>query len=429
MTSSKSEWPEDWQENAFSAELAAGWVGIQVAAAANWINRRVEQITFVDERSVQRRVSLDLTFPHQSGELENTFGDSVFLIPLTTLRKRTLRRLDLKDESGTSLPVLTKRQNSVVAQSALERAATAILEDEPPEQVLLDLANIVHSEIGEAREIVVRWEASKEEAHQKLLSNSLFNGLFRELSSSFILLTTLRITPGARRILKFSYEETLPKGSRPVLERLAEKLGWQPTVMEFALPAIGDCSSFHFESMSPPGLKIVGAQLYASLPAPGVIAESNEEAGRVHLNIQDAVRGSVGRAWVSLSTKTAGLLRGAIVVSSLIAAVVTVGSHNLKELDSAAASSASLLIAVPGIFATFLVRQGEHGLASRLLIGIRAAALVAGVLSYFAAASLVLDIGYKDLVMSWQILTNLSWIVTITLVLAWILPKIVTGRS
>jgi hypothetical protein len=90
-----------------------------VLAQAEWTHRRVESLAFEANGETRRRVSWDFTVP---AELTiQSSGDRV-AIPLATLRKVPLKRLDVRDAAGQAIPVWGTQENSQLAVAALQAA-------------------------------------------------------------------------------------------------------------------------------------------------------------------------------------------------------------------------------------------------------------------------------------------------------------------
>ena len=112
-----------------SVSFPSNDIGLDVfvfyARMDKWIRRRVEKITFVDARTVRRQVSVDFELPLVP-PLDKRMEPPVYLVPLALLHKEPLVGFDLRDEGGSSLPVLTKEENGFVTWSALASIATFI---------------------------------------------------------------------------------------------------------------------------------------------------------------------------------------------------------------------------------------------------------------------------------------------------------------
>jgi hypothetical protein len=90
----------------------------------------VEAITLLDEGLVRRNTS-DFTLPRL---LKDEPKSGVHFVPATLVMKDVLRRLDVRDETGAALSILTKRENGPIAGEVLVGHANTILarHAEPP---------------------------------------------------------------------------------------------------------------------------------------------------------------------------------------------------------------------------------------------------------------------------------------------------------
>jgi hypothetical protein len=194
-----------------------------IANWAAWVHRRVETIGVEDPTTYRRSVSVDFTLPIGTPTpLSSARGIPLYPVPLALLRKRRLRRFDLRDEADRTLPLMTARKNGAVAAGVLQAAARIFVEDKvaavhsqqlPPE-VLDDFWVIANAAPSEADEIweslsVVRnnGDAAAAAWRSSLTVNEPFMALARDLSRNFLVIVPLDVNPGERRVLKFAYDE------------------------------------------------------------------------------------------------------------------------------------------------------------------------------------------------------------------------------
>lgn len=196
----------------------------------SWVNRRVESIELEDDKSVLRKVSVDFTIPAPDvgeDQPQDAFPRIPY-VPVALLRKRALRRFDLRDRNGNALPLLTADQNAKVGASMLTAmtlaygrqvggrfaqsmrgASGSVL----PAEVGEDLRLIPRLDIDAA---VKRWQAlgqvrgthPQERAwRMAIVGNHELMALAHDLAQNFLLLVPLTVTPGERRIVKYAYAE------------------------------------------------------------------------------------------------------------------------------------------------------------------------------------------------------------------------------
>jgi hypothetical protein len=263
--------------------------------------------------------------------------------------------------------------------------------------------------------------------HSALYETSSFRALLHRFAGSFMLVVAIQDPPCTRRVLKFSYDEPLTlryklqsstspsvQDSQTVPEPLDKELrlghprsivamlGWQPTRLRFPVPAAENCSSYHLEVEAPPDLRIAEASLLAGRPrseaADRPLSFDRVAGGfpKVDLHVADVPRGSVSQAQIALHVAREGWLSTAVVATlattlllwSLVAAVHWL-TDRVFGSDTGSDAAVTVLTAVIGALATILVRPAEHKLASRMLMPLRMAAIVAAALPFIASAVLL----------------------------------------
>ena len=168
---------------------------MQVQLVEQWVHRRIERVSFLDDRAIRRQVSLDFELPDHAPASDLGESDH-YLVPLALLRKTPLVGFDLRDESGASVPVLTRHQNGDVAWSVLVAYAEAITidirDDDPlPEGLLDDLRTITTTPPDEARACRFRLDESEEELAQFLMQDEVFVNLVTDFIDNFLLLAVI----------------------------------------------------------------------------------------------------------------------------------------------------------------------------------------------------------------------------------------------
>jgi hypothetical protein len=95
-----------------------------------WVNRRVEQLEFLDVRAVRWRVSVDFEVP-ETAPVTDVCGQEFRLVPLTSWEKDNLVAFDLRDETGKSLWLPSSAETDHLLSSALICWAGTILGKSP----------------------------------------------------------------------------------------------------------------------------------------------------------------------------------------------------------------------------------------------------------------------------------------------------------
>lgn len=366
-----------------------------------WIRRRVETAEFLGPSSFRRRVSVDLVLPDLDSER--------ILLPLALLSKRPLISLDVTNESQSAVPVCTRRENGDAAWAML--AVTAMIEiaetnneadwPELDDALLGELREIVFAPQQEADALIDRFRQNKSSDHRRLLTESAqFMGTAESLARHFLLLTPWTVDPNVRRILKFAYTEPLERvgGHR---ERFFETMGWCPARFEFAVPAVGEAESFHFELCAPEELDVARSELLIRDPAGARREVSGVSAGPIaHLYASGDQPDFDGVAAVWLKITRSGLPRSGWILASftlIVLLIFLLMGLATRQSDS----SSAILLTLPALVATLIIRPGEHGLVTDLLFGVRMTIATIGFIAYTAALLLAVGVPHPALKVLW----------------------------
>jgi hypothetical protein len=354
----------------------------------NWVNRRVEQLEFLDERAVRWRVSVDFYVPEGAPVVH--FGGQPFrLVPLTSWEKDNLVAFDLRDETGKAIWLPNSDCTDRLLSSALIFWARDILKRSPgqPDETLTAVAS--EGKIDETLRGLVSQSPSPgqiarsdpaavdgylEKLSGKLFKDDSFRSQFHELWRNFLIVVAVTDLPGTRRVFKMTFESKIefrrPDKSR---NRIMENMGWRPWHLELSIGGRG--GSHHLEVAAPPGVDIVRirARPRTEEPMPEEYVVSYGGSPHVHLRIKSSKRWRY-LATIRVRVSRPGWLTMSWLAGLVIATVLVVGGLDLSTLFSAVpetGTAAGLLLALLAVFATVLVGPGAHPLASRLLSGSR----------------------------------------------------------
>src|SRR5215469_7513274 len=110
-----------------------------------WINRRVQQLEFLDTRAVRWHVSVDFVVP--DGAPRVRLGNRIYhLVPVTALAKTDLVAFSLRDEQAAAVWMPTSQETTHYLASALVYWASQDLKREPdelPAALVTDIWRIV----------------------------------------------------------------------------------------------------------------------------------------------------------------------------------------------------------------------------------------------------------------------------------------------
>jgi hypothetical protein len=442
-----------------------------------WVVRRVEHVSFLDERTVRRGVSIDYIAPPNAVTLRRPDGQHKRVLPMAIMRRKSLVNFDLRDHDGRSLPLLALRQNQALTLAALRAWAAAFLEEQsettsPEADELLD--DVVAGDQTELRCAYQRMrEAASGTQLQRLGEDPPFRVMLDRLANSFVLYGLHDGPVGERQVIKFSYDEPLTlryakanyipaHGSDEPRDNdddtalrpwgwttLRAAMGFSPTRIEFPVPAAELAGSFHFEISAPPGVSIVKAALLAGRPIPPAKADEPTAAGQsdspvkmkerqrrrpsfdlihggyptVDLHVADVPYGSRSRAWVEVEAQVGGWFATAVFSSFLVSAILLLAYLAKPKLDVGSA----LLVSFAAGLAALLVQHDPHRLVTRLLSKVRLLTTFAAVLALFAAAALAFDGPQAD---DWLLALSIaSLIPTVLVTSCWISALVQSIRN
>jgi hypothetical protein len=394
---------------------------------SEWVLRRVEKVQFERDRSVSRRVSVELSVRHDAPVFVDRDGVPHWLVPLSTMRRRTLVNLDLRDEGDRSITMLGLRLAQRLDQSVLRAAAAAaaLKEDERPAPAVVDafITQLVAGKLGQVRHqmaIVDDAEKGVDMELGPLLRDPVFSAVLMRLWRNFTLFVMLPVDLGRHRLLRMSFDEPTDWGyqqprlidnsngshtyqhGNPVRwhdrARMAAALGIRPTRVRFQIPAAESATSYHFEIEAPHGVRIVRANLLAGRPNHADRRVSVDHvvghAPTVGLHAVEVPNGSLCRAQVDLRVPTRGWLT-TVVASCLLIAIVmgTVFVHLIgggAQWDYGQVTNVVLvLVTMAAGSATLIAQRDTRGVAARMVTNLRVLGTVAISLPVIEAVFLV----------------------------------------
>jgi hypothetical protein len=440
--------PRDAVLAGLADEMVGLWLSVGIAVPDEWLHRRVETISFVDTVTVRRKVSLDLTLGRHTPEMK-VGSVAVRLVALALFEKRTLTSLDVFDEAGRTLPVLTTRQNGALAGHILCTVAKAMARDADTTAIVEDLRAIaaLPSDKAEARRqtLVARLEGLPAGDPLLVLSTSdVFKDFLRSFARNFILVTLVPGTAGTRRVLKFAYHSPVEEVALGWRTRAAKAMGWQAREYNLGLPGLVNCESYHVEIEVPDGVSVDGAVLFErgledtnaeEIPDDhlGAFARSGSSSVHFHASSKGNENAEV-RLWVRIARE--GWLTAAALATVGVAVVAVANAAFLHRLleppgkqGSVSTDVAALLMGLVAVLASFAVRVGEHPVTSRAVFGVRLVAMLS--VATPLAAGWVLAFGPKGKALEavWWGLAVFALICAGLGIAAWVGPRSVTPEA
>jgi hypothetical protein len=489
----------------------------------DWVNRRVEQLEFIDTRAVRWQVSIDFNVPEGAPRIRR--GDEEFrLVPITSLAKTNLVRFSMRDETSAAVWMPTSQETARYLVSALVHWASQelrIKDKELPQALVQDLERIVSGdprglrsrppallaiaalidanrryrralrkfketrpqregtplrplklwyqrqlqcesaerELGTAAEVqrqaTERCRGVDENIRPlayRLMASRDFRSQVEELTQNFVVHVPVKSAPRTRRIIKLAYESYAPRRRGPGgrLRKFWQSLGWR--LWQFDVLIGGRGGSYHLEVAAPPGVDVIGItadRLKAREPGLKVkwwrrfttkvwwrrlilwepAADASVPGGLPHVHINPPEGADVRyRAAIFVRVSRPGWLTASWLVALVIAIVLGAGRFNLpavyaKGQAPEASTAATLLLALLAVFATLLIRPGEHPLASRLLRVARLLVLLDAAVVLVAVGNLVLHSSQHPIpVTIWTWLAIVACAVLVLFTISWLLP-------
>jgi hypothetical protein len=406
------------------------------------IRRHVETIRFHDETHATRHLTIDIVLPRSRTRAIARVGDDErFYLPLALMAKvPPTTGVDLRAEDGTALPLLNRSQNALLTHGALVEWAEGVLGGELTQELQGALSEMVLRDgVGAA--------FAREYAY--LLIDAQFPGLLddpvtstlQELVDDFsvnsLLWVGLTGRPGARRVIKLSYDITTPvppiprrrarrkleevvledgasvyveylvpgdghAGSTPrrIGNRIASTIGWAPIDLNVKSPYVRGCASYHMQVITPPGLEpramnlagpLLDEQRQPLLDSKGAPVRPDVDThGRVaHLYFAGARSDREAFINLRLRAPRRGFLSLSFLFTAVISGLLWAFQGSAAEASRHPEVAAATLLITPPLLGLFVVRTDEHGLLSRVLGGVRLLVLATGLFSIAAASALI----------------------------------------
>jgi hypothetical protein len=275
----------------------------------------------------------------------------------------------------------------------------------------------------------------------QLMSDSTFRSLLEDLAQNFVVHIGVASGCKTRRIVKITSERTVTfLAPKSIWRRVSQSLGWRCWPFVFFIGGSG--GSHHLEVAAPAGVDIVRVTARPTPPGRWIDSAHRDEieaptltssgySPHVHIRIP-AASSFRYRATVYVRISRSEWLAPALLVAIIIAVVIVLGRLNLQYLFPAKAAggsgeadtAATLLLALLAVIATWLIRPGEHPLASRLLSSVRALILLDVVALLICTGDLVLHLPARRLPDNlWTALAWGSITVAVMVTLSWLMPR------
>jgi hypothetical protein len=373
-------------------DLEAAFAVRSALVFRRWVNRRVETFQFLDADTVRRRMSVDF----QLEAFAPLQGKSAY-VPLMILAKRDLRNLDVVDEEGHPLSVLTTTANARVAARGLEMILRPLWPPAlafPRQEIREIVMGSPEAAAGVARRALALGGSiagplaqrvqEVPQQYQEELNDWIENvkALVQELAGGFLLLVPIELVPGKRRIIKFSYDAELRRfmgadegRASAVANTIVSSFGWVARIESFHDLPVGWSASYHAEVVPPPDAFTAQVSLSVLPGKKGAPVEITRDRhrSRPHVRAASAGRGDKGRLSVQMHARRESLVVPLFLASALLTTILAFISARHASLEP---QSLAALLVVPFALAAYYARSAENGYVTRALRWLRFVALI-----------------------------------------------------
>lgn len=389
--------------------------------SSTWVSHRTEHVSFRDDRSVVREVTVEFHVPEQAPVFRGDHGQVYNLVPVSVMRRKTIVNFRLRDDEGRSVALPSLRQNQAITESVLLACADAMIE-RPSGRTRAGagsnraVAEFVHQVVsGDQRELTTAYETLEHgtaaPAVLDLAKQRMFRAILNRLADNFVLWVMIPAGAPRRRVITFSCDEPLHlyyrepgfkdneyqlrpklKPWRPIV--WASAFGLIPTRIRFPVPAAENTASFHFEIDAPPGVQIAEASLLAGRPGEKDPSLDLVQGGfpTVGLHVIEVPNGSLSRAQVGLQVVTRGWVMTSTFSSwAVFGLLLAFATHDtvLKRLNDV---PAVILVGLATGIVAIVAQSDAHGLAAHLLKWARTLVTITVVLPLVATIFIVFGI-------------------------------------
>jgi hypothetical protein len=388
--------------------------------SSTWVSHRTEHVSFRDDRSVVREVTVDFHVPEEAPVFRGDDDQAYSLVPLSVMRRKTIVNFQLRDGEGRSVALPSLRQNQAITESVLLACADAAIE-RPGSTTRVGaaghraIAKFVHQVVsGDQRELTTAYETLERGTAAPtvldLAEQRMFRAMLDRLADNFVLWVMIPAGAPRRRVITFSCDEPLhlhyrEPGFQDNRYKLGDKLKpWRPIVwasalglvltrIRFPVPAAENTASFHFEIDAPPGVQIAEASLLAGRPG-----EKDPSLDLVHggfptvgLHVIEVPNGSLSRAQVGLQVVTRGWVMTSMFSSwAVFGLLLAFATHEtvLKQLKDL---PELILVGLATGIVALIAQSDTHGLAAHLLKWTRALTIITLVLPLVATTFILFE--------------------------------------
>jgi hypothetical protein len=367
-------------------DLKLGVIAVDLARSwPSWMNRRVETIEYVEDTTVRRTTSFDLTMPAETALAATVTKHELIYLPLQVLAKwAPLMHVQVADEAGSALSMVTRARAQGLTRDALKLMIGALYRERFKAEMAAHLtAGLEHLAAPGVDDTTGGRDAFVRHRDVRELEPRLI-GLLDELGRGYLQLIQLRYEPGAQRVVTVAVDRAQPwQDEATLVQQTRRALGAGPRFQRHLDLEIAQAQRFHVEVLAPAQMEIVDAEMRvqdargeADRGQPPLRARLVRSRTRAHLSLDPASLDPTqrrGAAIVAVMPRAEGVPVTVTVSSVLTAGVLVSFWIWQQELDRTTA--AAVLVVLPAVGA-YLAQAGEHPYATRGLRLLRRLALV-----------------------------------------------------
>jgi hypothetical protein len=382
--------------------LRAAW-GIAnyraLLTTSRWISRKREKLEFVSARSVTRRLDIEFQVP-DALRLEG-YDLSRALAVIASVPKGTTGAVEVVDSRGARLPTLNAAEAAALVDDMLIAAAQQLLGNGESRERAYAMIEILRARmeglgLGDASDEHPDSEMSSK--LRLLMEDSLFSSLLRQSRTHDAIVLELEAERRERRIVTIVYEMAVrraPHSPRDKpwhdrLARLGQSIGWIETQVGIAFSSLEVPCPYELDIVTADGIDLTRASVGTKRSEKVVWPDADTPRGGRFLRVSL----TPGDNWPAILTIRMRPQRSyplAVLLTAMFSAVVLTFSwwhlHTLAETTDAAAA---ILLAAPALFTTWVAQPGRASPAAGLLTVARGVLGLCGVLTYAAAAAIVM---------------------------------------
>lgn len=383
--------------------------------------------------------------------------DTLVLVPITMMRKGTLRSFDMRDGAGNAMPVIGRSEyRELMVETLMYEAGDAALADCDTHALADALADIVDDDAEEASDVAVKLVVDGTYRDRPCLNAAELSAyaaqLILSLADSYVLIALLPdYQAGHRQVIKYEHhsvgmlERPPANGKHSALTRwvdaVKDRSGSAGPVTRFRLAAGLDTMDVTFDLSHPAGSASHHLEVHIpegvrcerlSMPVPRTHSDRNTTdtaptgvAHGVAVFVKNPDDGAVAEfrvPWEGLRQNTALVC----LVTSVILLLGLLLPGAQAALLAASDGAAALLLAVPAVAFAFAIGGREHEMITWVLRPLRMI-IIGCVLLLLACAGSIVGVlhDWARFPLWW---TGAVTTMVTGLALAWTAIRVVVGR-